>query len=196
MNNSIENSTSADDSTSLQDVVLSKIAGLHPVIELLFQELSVPPFRVLAQNALSGQQINSLLDIFPIRVVRYRKHLRCSGNLRLYQLAIQHLAPTHLIPCIIENPASDKALQDRAIQECLFAPAALGIRFSDIKLLAALARRAHAAQKLTVEPLVDDAYIAKLYGVDRRQLSDKAIVPPGSRRPSGKHAGKGAINGS
>jgi hypothetical protein len=190
MNNLIENSMSADDSATLQYIALSKITGVHPTIELLFAELSVPPFRALAQNAFSEQQIQSLLDIFPLRIVRYRKHLRCSGNIRLYQLAIQHLAPTQLIPCLMETPASDKALQDRAIQECLFAPAALGIRFSETRLLAALARRAHAAQKLPAEPLVDEAYLAKLYDVDRRQLSDKAIAPAGSRRPSGKPTGE------
>lgn len=191
MNSPIENSTSAEDSARLQHIALSKIAGIHPVIERLFEELSVPPFRVLAQNAFSEQQITSLLDIFPIRTVRYLKHCRCSGNIRLYQLAIQHLAPTQLIPCFMETPASEKALQDRAIQECLFAPAALGIRFSEVRLLAEIARRANAAQKLTARPLVDDAFLAKLYDVDRRQLSGKAIAPPVARKSSGKQADVG-----
>lgn len=126
MNNALETSTPAEASATLQQIPLSKIVGVHPAIERLFQELSVPPFRVLAKNALSEQQINHLLDIFPIRIVRDRKHLRCTGNIRLYQLGIQHLSPSHSISCIAENPLTDNALQDRAVQELFFAPAALG----------------------------------------------------------------------
>lgn len=190
MNNALETSTPAETSATLQQIPLSKIIGVHSVIERLFQELSVPPFRVLAKNALSEQQISHLLDIFPIRIVRDRKHLRCTGNIRLYQLGIQYLSPSQSIPCLTENPLTDKVLQDRAVQELLLAPAALGVRFSDIKLLAALARRANAAEKLTAEPLVDDAYMAKLYDVDIRQLRDKANTPPDTQKPSSKHADK------
>lgn len=176
MNNPIENSTSIDESPILKNIDLSKIVGLHPCIEQLFNKLSIPPFRALAKNALPAEQINNLMSVFPIRAILFRKRLRCTGNFRLYQLATKHLPPNQLIPCIIDAPAADSELQLRATQELLLAPAAMGVHFSEIKMLAAIARRAITAKKLAVaKTMIDDAYLSKLYGIDRRQLAATTI---------------------
>lgn len=174
MSHQIETATTVEEATvTLQYFSLSEISGVYRAIELLYAELSVPPFGALGKNSLSQTQINSLLASYPIKVVRYRKQFFCSGGVRQYQLACRELPPASRIPCLIEFPSSDAEIEDRAISELLFAPAALGIRFSETRLLAAIATRANAKGRLPTKPRVDDRYLAKLYGVDRRQLSGR-----------------------
>lgn len=166
----------ASDSTQLGKYPLSSIRGLHPILEVLYAELSIPPLRQVPRRALRASDIENLLESFPLRVCNDRRHrLRCTGNVRLYRLAQALLSGQVQVPCIEEQSPTPERLTRRALWELLYGSACLGAHFSDVRVLAAVARRAVTAGRLSGIDRPLEAVLCDLYGVDRRQIQPKPV---------------------
>lgn len=157
----------ANDFKSIQ---LSRIVGLHPCLELLYAELSIPPFRQVPSDTLAACDIADLLELHPLRVSTTDKRLRCSGNVLMYQLALRLLSDNHPVPCIVEPLLPEKRLIERAIKELVYGTACLGAHFSDIKIIARIAKQALDAGHITINNHSVESLITKLFRVDKRQL--------------------------
>jgi hypothetical protein len=92
----------------------------------------------------------------------------------MYQLAQRILSDNDPTPLIKEKPLSEAHLAHRALIEYLIAPAYLGYRFADIKILTDVARRAIESGIVKIEDPSIEHWMAKLYGVDSRQLGPKS----------------------
>lgn len=160
-------------SASIRSFALSQIVGLHPCIELLHEDLSIPPFRLIPRKALTKQEIERLLTVFPLTVSKEKRRLRCTGNIRLFRLATHILSADSLIPCIVEDTLPERVLIRRALAELINGPACLGVHFSEIKTLAEIVRKATSRKLLNATEKTTEAHISNLYGVDRRQLKVK-----------------------
>lgn len=154
-------------------IPLSLIQGVHPVIESLYEKLSIPPLRAIPLKAMRHDDLMILLTLHPIRVCRFKNRLRCSGNVRMLQLAQRILPHQNNVPCIKELPPSEAQLTQRALIEYLVGPAYLGYHFSDIKILTDVARRAIENGGIKIDDPNIESWMAKLYGVDKRQLKPK-----------------------
>ena len=157
----------------LRHVKRSLIVGLHPCLESLYSELSIPPFREIPPKAITSQEVGDLLAIFPVHVTRVRSRLRCTGNVRLFRLAIRYLKDESNIPCIEEASFPEAALVRRALTELIYGPACLGTHFSDVRILAEVARRAIAAGRLHMADRPIEVQLSSLYGVDRRRFKEE-----------------------
>lgn len=174
---------------SVQHFQRSRLTSLHPCLELLYAELSIPPFRQVSAKAITRQGVEDLLDLFPIRVSSEKRRLRCTGNIRLFRLANIYLPDDANVPCIIEDPLPENVLIRRAVSELIYAPACLGSHFSDVKILADIARRAIAAGRLAKPDRAIEAFLSDLYGVDRRQLKGKFTQEEENNSQPGKSVG-------
>jgi hypothetical protein len=157
-------------------VRLAQIAGIHQAIDQLYEDLSIPPLRFAAKHIPTEDDLLSLSAKAPIHIARVHRQLRCVGNIRMY-LALRSLPSLQQEIYCIEVPAVDvERIRSEAIRELLYLPAIAGVHGSEIKLLADVARRAHEAN-LWIPDTRADAFIAKLYGIDRRQLARQIINP-------------------
>ncbi len=109
----------------------SLVVGLHPTVKALYERLSTPPLRQVPPRTLTDEDVADLLESFPIRVCREEHRLRCTGNVRLFQLALRYLPENAAIPCLIEPALPEASLTRRALKELLHGTACLGAHFSD-----------------------------------------------------------------
>jgi hypothetical protein len=159
-------------------VKLSRIKGLLPCLDQLYDELSIPPFRQVPSDIHSEKALIEVLTLHPLRVAMKDKRMRCTGNVRLFRLATRFLPGSADVPCIVEALLPDLEIKQRALNELIYGMAYLGVHFSEINVLAEVARRATAAGYMTVTGQSVETMISKLYRVDKRKLKAQPQVSP------------------
>jgi len=157
-------------------VRLSRIKGILPCLDQLYSELSIPPFRQVPSDIHTEKAFIEVLTLHPLRVVMKDRRMRCTGNVRLFRLAMRFLPSSADVPCIVEALLPDLEIKQRALNELIYGMAYLGAHFSEINVLAEVARRATAAGYMTVTGQSVETMISKLYRVDKRKLKAQPQV--------------------
>lgn len=162
---------------------LSQIVGLHQAVEALYRELMIPPLRFAARIAQGDVHLSAALARHPPMVMRVNRRLRCVGNVRSYFCARAVLADDAGIDCIEVIDWDEKCIKEGCIAELLYSPVLARAHFSEIPILANVARRARAAGLWSSPQPSLENYLARLYGVDPRRLTQRNS-PSDSATPS------------
>jgi hypothetical protein len=166
----------------LRHVKLSSIAHVHTRVEQFYTELSIPPTRMAPLDHIKGDDIKSLIQGFPIRVAKENSRLRCTGNIRLFQVAKEKLPPETEVFCIEELEPTPAQLRSRLLTEVILGPALMGNHTSDVRIVAEIAEKSGYLKKFGK---FGRTMLASLYGVDRRQIrSQSPVVPEKSSEPA------------
>ena len=165
---------------------LSDINGIHPNLESLYEELSVPVMRKSPQGKeFTKIEIRDLLSTFPLTVARQRSGTYCIGNVRLYHIARDILPSNEKIRCIVQKGSPQETLRRIALTEMLIAPACLGVHHANLTSLVAIAKRERLKaleedkkQSLGMNKAKEEMQalkkrFAKIYRVDQRSLREK-----------------------
>ena len=118
-------------SYSLLNVKLREIVGIHPLIEVLFAELKIPPLRFPSRQAKQDNALRTFLSSGTIGVVREGKKLYVTGNLRFFLAMRAVLAPNDEVLCIQQPLGNPETIRLTALQEFLYLPAVSGVHFGD-----------------------------------------------------------------
>lgn len=164
--------SSANRTLGLQESIrICDIVGLHPALVTAYGSLSIAPLRQVPERLLNKEDVMELAQIYPLRVCQINQQLLCSGNIRLFQFALRYLKPFDTIACIEETPPNEDMIIKRWLKEQLLGPVCLGAHFSDVNVLAELARKAAIANQLPDAWRDVDKFFSQLYGVDKRKLT-------------------------
>lgn len=109
-------------STETNALKLGDITGLHPKILELESEHGIPPFVLIDSQDLTPDSVLTLLQLRPIICRSRGDCIYCIGNIRLYQLALQFLAPNQSIPVRMSSKRSLKEIEKIFIAERLILP--------------------------------------------------------------------------
>jgi hypothetical protein len=167
-----EPNTGAVASHSLLRTRLRDIAGIHPVIDELFKELKIPPLRCAPRRARQDPAMRALLSNGVVDLVRDGNKLHVIGNIRFFLAMRLVLDPNNEVLGIERTSTSPDAIRQAALREFLYLPAVSGIHFSEVKILAKAAACAMEQQLWTTPSGSLANYLAALYDVDSRPLSE------------------------
>lgn len=189
-----EPNTSTVASHSLLRTRLRGIAGIHPVIDELFKELKIPPLRCAPRRAKQDPALRALLSNGVVELVRDGNKLHIIGNIRFFLAMRLVLDPDDEVLGIERTSTSPDAIRQGALREFLYLPAVSGIHFSEVKVLAKAAASAMEQQLWTTPSGSLANYLAVLYDVDPRALSEhlrKHPVSPPSLPANSNDATRG-----
>jgi hypothetical protein len=124
--------------------------------------------------------VKNLIDGFPIRVAKENSRLRCTGNIRLFQLAKEKLPHETEVLCIEELDPSADQLKNRLLAEVILGPALMGNHTSDVRIVAEIAEKSGYLEKFGK---FGRTMLASLYGVDSRQLKARSSQATNEKPP-------------
>ncbi len=158
-------------------IKLGKISGVHPIIANFYNKFEIPPFR-FPVSEISAKDLFALNQRLPIGVAKHHGHLRCVGNIRMFRALVDRTSLENEIFCIDASNCEESELIASAISELIYLPPIAGIHFSEVQIIAELARKASEENLIPTPPSGTDQLIAKLYGVDRRKLAKPTAAKP------------------
>ena len=156
---------------------LSQISGLHQAVEAVYRELEIPPLGFTARVAQGDIHLQEALVRLPLMVMRVNQRLRCVGNVRPYFVAHAVLASDAEIDCIEVIDWSERRIKVGCIAELLYSSVLAGAHSSEIPFLAEVARHAKAAGLWSPPQSSLENYLARLYLVDPRRLTQRNPSP-------------------